>query len=208
MTLTLDITEDILGYMRTEAPLLAPVFRSDGQARLLAVLLLDDVELSLTDLAKRADLAYPTAHREVARLLEAGILAERQAGRTRMIRADPDSPLTPPLREILAISAGPVALLGRELEQIAGVEAAFLYGSFAARLNGVEGAAPNDIDVMVVGTPDVDEIYEACTRVETAVHRPINPTILAADEFAERSGFLDNVRSSPVVPVVGELPWQ
>ena len=39
--------------MRTEAPLLAPIFRSDGQARLLAELLLTGGELSLTELAER-----------------------------------------------------------------------------------------------------------------------------------------------------------
>ena len=68
--------------MRTEAPLLAPIFRSDGQARLLSALLLTGDELSITDLSTRADLAYPTAHREVARLLDAGILSERQVGRS------------------------------------------------------------------------------------------------------------------------------
>jgi predicted transcriptional regulator len=69
--------------MRTGARLLAPIFRSDGQARLLSTLLLTDEELSITDLAKQADLAYPTAHREVERLVDAGILRERQVGRTR-----------------------------------------------------------------------------------------------------------------------------
>lgn len=205
--MTIRITEDNLSYMRTEAPLLAPIFRSDGQARLLAVLLLGDDELSVTDLANRAGLAYPTAHREVARLLEAGILVERSAGRTRLIRANPDSPLARPLREILTISAGPAALLAEEFGRIPGVESAFLYGSFAARLQGVEGAAPNDIDVMVIGTPDVNEVYDACTRVEAAVHRPVNPTILTATELAEQSGFFNSVRSGPVVMVVGELPW-
>jgi hypothetical protein len=39
--------------MRTEAPLLAPIFRSDGQARLLSTLLLTGEELSVIDLAKR-----------------------------------------------------------------------------------------------------------------------------------------------------------
>lgn len=187
---------------------MAPIFRSDGQARLLAALLLTEDELSLTDLAERAELAYPTAHREVGRLLDAGILTERQAGRTRLIRANPDSPLTAPLREIVTVTAGPQVRLAEEFADIDGIESAFLYGSFAARLRGVEGSAPNDIDVMVIGTPEVDAVYEACGRVETAVRRPVNPTILTADEFANRSGFLDSIRSGPVVPVVGELPWQ
>lgn len=89
------------------APLLAPIFRSDGQARLLSTLLLTGDELSVTDLAKQAGLAYQTVHREVARLVDAGILTERQVGRTRLIRANDESPLVDPLREILTVATGP-----------------------------------------------------------------------------------------------------
>lgn len=192
--------------MRTGAPLLAPIFRSEGQARLLSTLLLTGDELSITDLASRAGLAYPTAHREVARLTEAGILSERQVGRTRLIRSNGDSPLVDPLRTILRIAAGPVVILAEEFARIEGIESAFLYGSFAARMLGEAGPAPRDIDVMVLGKPDVDAVYEACTRTEAAVHRPVNPTILTPDEFAASSGFLDTVRSSPAVAVIGELP--
>lgn len=206
--MTIDIVEVKLNYMRTEAPLLAPIFRSDGQARLIAALLLSRDELSITDLAKRADLAYPTAHREVARLLEAGILSERQVGRTRLLRANDSSPLVNPLREILMVATGPVVVLAEEFAHIDRIESAFLYGSFAARMLGDAGPAPHDIDVMVLGDPDVDAVYEACTRAEAAVHRPVNPTILTTEEFGERSAFLDNVRSGPVVAVVGELPWR
>jgi hypothetical protein len=39
-SLTVDKMNNNLSYMRTEAPLLAPIFRSDGQARLLSTLLL------------------------------------------------------------------------------------------------------------------------------------------------------------------------
>jgi len=194
--------------MRTEAPLLAPIFRSAGQARLLSALLLTGDELSLTDVADRAGLAYPTAHREVARLIEAGILHDRTVGHTRLVRANPDSPLAAPLREILLIATGPRVLLAQELEKIPGIEAAFLYGSFAARSQGVAGEAPHDIDLIVIGSPDVDAVYEACARVEEVAHRPINPTILTHEESRERSSFLDDVRANPVVPVTGELPWQ
>jgi len=192
--------------MRTQAPLLAPIFRSDGQARLLSTLLLTGDEMSVTDLAKGAGLAYPTTHREVARLVEAGILSERRVGRTRLIRANSESPLVDPLREILLVATGPVVVLAEELAGIEGIESAFLYGSFAARMHGDAGPAPHDIDVMVLGEPDVDAVYEACTRVEAAVQRPVNPTILTPEEFAAPSGFLDNVRRGPAVAVIGELP--
>ena len=60
---------------------------------------------------------------------------------------------------------------------------------------------------MVLGEPDVDAVYEACTRVESVVHRPVNPAILTPEEFAASSGFLDNVRGGSAVAVIGELPW-
>ena len=159
-------------------------------------------------MARRVDLAHSSVHREVARLLDAGILSERQVGRTRLIRANGESPLVDPLREILTVATGPVVILAEELARIDGIESAFLYGSFAARMLGDAGPAPHDIDVMVIGEPDVDAVYEACTRVEAAVHRPVNPTILTPEEFEAPSGFLDNVRSGPAVAVIGELPWR
>ncbi|HZL80320.1 MAG TPA: ArsR family transcriptional regulator [Demequina sp.] len=189
--------------MRTEAPLLAPVFRSDGQARLLAELLLTGDELSITDLAKRAHLAYPTAWDEVQRLRSAGILVDRAVGRTKLIRANHQSPLVAPLRQILLVATGPAILLAEELAQIPGITSAFLYGSFAARAQGVDGPPPSDIDLMVVGSPKVEQIYSACDRVSDAVGRPVNPTILSEEEFAEDSGFLRSVRESPTVSVVG-----
>lgn len=192
--------------MRTEAPLLAPIFRSDGQARLLSVILLGE-QLSLTELASRADLAYATAHREVGRLLSAGILTEHQVGRTRVISANENSPLVPPLREILLVSTGAVALLAEEFRRIDGIEYAFLYGSFAARMRGVPGAAPNDIDVMVIGSPDAAAVYDAANRVEESVHRPVNPTILTRAEAEGDSGFLEHVFASPTVPVMGVTRW-
>ena len=205
--LSVKIMEDIIRYMRTEAPLLAPIFRSDGQARLLSALMLDDEERSLTQLAEQTGLAYPSVHREAARLLQAGILTERQAGRTRLLRADPDSPLVAPLREILLVTTGPVPLLRDELSRMHGIESAFLYGSFAARMRGVDGPAPNDIDLMVIGTPDPDEVYDVCERVEEIVHRPVNPTITTRTEFDHDSGFHSQVRDKPAIPVLGELPW-
>ncbi|WOQ17959.1 winged helix-turn-helix domain-containing protein [Raineyella sp. W15-4] len=192
--------------MRTAPPLVAPIFRSEGQARLLAALLLTQDEMSLTDLAERTQLAYPTAHREVGRLLDAGVLAERRIGRTRLIRANPDSPLVPPLREILLIATGPVVLLADALVAIPKIECAFLYGSFAARAQGEPGPPPHDIDVMVIGTPDPVAVDDVCEQVELRVGRPVNATILTSWEWSEDTGFLQNVRARPRVAILGNLP--
>jgi DNA-binding transcriptional ArsR family regulator len=191
-------------FMRSSPPLLAPLFRSEGQARLLAALLLAGEELTLTDLADRADLAYATAHRETARLLDAGLLAQRRVGNTRLLSGNPDSPLLEPVRAILRVATGPVVLLRQELEALEGIRCAFLFGSFAARAHGVPGPAPNDIDVMVIGEPAVSAVYQACRSVSTEVGRVVNPTVMTPQEWAEQSGFVRDVKASPVVDVIGE----
>lgn len=192
--------------MRSEPPLLAPVFRSDAQARLLAALLLTDDELTLSQLAERAATPYATAHREVARLIDAGILTERTVGRARLIGGNPDSPLVEPLRRILAVAAGPALYLTDEFSRIPGVETAFIYGSFAARASGVVGPPPQDVDVLVIGDPDREAIYAACERVEAKVGRPVNAAIFTPAEVAsgEYAGFLDQIRVLPRLPLIGE----
>ncbi len=198
------IIDDIIHYMRTEAPLLAPIFRSDGQARILSELLIGGDQLSVTELAARVGLAYPTVHREVGRLLDAGILVEENVGRTRVVQANSDSPLVRPLTEILMGVAGPVVLLRQELSDVEGIVRAFIFGSFAARSTGVPGPAPHDIDLMVIGTPDPAAIYDICDRVEESVHLPINPTILSPEEASQDSGFLYEVRNNPTLPIIEE----
>jgi hypothetical protein len=74
-------------------------------------------------------------------------------------------------------------------------------------MKGIDGPSPHHIDLMVVGSPDAAQVYAACARVEEMVDRPVNPTVMSADEFRTQSGFLSEVRSRPAIPVIGELPW-
>ncbi|PZS07441.1 MAG: hypothetical protein DLM55_10740, partial [Acidimicrobiales bacterium] len=48
--------------------------------------------LSIDELAKQADVSYPTTHREVGRLIKAGLLAEERIGNLRRVRPNTTSP--------------------------------------------------------------------------------------------------------------------
>jgi DNA-binding MarR family transcriptional regulator len=75
--------------MHSVAPALLPVFRFRLQADILAALLLyPEREASLTDLARQLGASLTTVHDEVQRLIEAGLLTRRRAGRSSMIRAN------------------------------------------------------------------------------------------------------------------------
>lgn len=191
--------------MRTAPPLLLPIFRSASQARLLAVAYLSaQEELSVQDLAARSDTAYATAHRELQQLLEAGLLRERRVGHVRLLRPNEQSPYFRPLRELLQTAFGPVPLLRAALGQIAGVEAVAIFGSFAARLADRPGPTPADVDVLVVGSPELSVIYDACARVAREVDRPVNPTVFSLQEWRSDDVFVNQLRSESLVPVLGE----
>lgn len=187
--------------MRSPAPRLLPIFRSDAQARLLACLALSPRPLSLTELAESAQVAEGNAHREVRRLMEAGIVCDDRVGRTRQLTLSPTSPYAAPLRELLVRAFGPPRVLSELFSTIESIDHAWIYGSWARRSEGEPGEDPGDIDVLVVGTPDVGEVYEACRQASTRLHRDVNATVLSAAEWNADSGFLKEIRSSALVPV-------
>jgi predicted nucleotidyltransferase len=86
------------------------------------------------------------------------------------------------LRDLLESAFGPVPLLRGALEHVAGVEAVAIFGSFAQRLADHPGLPPDDVDVLVVGSPDLGAVYDACRRVAREVDRPVNPTVFSLQE--------------------------
>ncbi|MBO0825552.1 MAG: ArsR family transcriptional regulator, partial [Actinobacteria bacterium] len=122
--------------MQVPAPPLLPLLRSRLQAELLTlVLLTPGQEWTLTELAARAGSSLSSAQREMARAEQAGIVSSRRLGNTRLVTVAA-SPLTGPLTELLLRSFGPRQVVGEELAGVAGIEAAYLFGSWAARHAG------------------------------------------------------------------------
>lgn len=189
--------------MRTLAPPILPLFRSRGQARLLARVFLGASEpVSLRELGRDVDLAPSRVHDEVRRLEDAGLVRSERVGNQRVIRPDERSPFYPELRGLLLKAFGPESVLKSLLAEIAGIEEAFIYGSWARRSLGEEGATPQDIDVMVIGQPLVEEVYAAADEVARQLGRDVAVTVLSREEWERDSGFVAAVRAGPVVALV------
>ena len=155
--------------MTRKGSVLAPVLRSETQARLLAAVLLHpDREASIADLARETGSDPGNLHSEVERLVRAGILADRRAGRTRLLRAG-NSALIAPLANLLLVGYGPKAAVESALSGIPGIERAFIAGSWAARYNGEPGEFPRDIDVIVIGKPNRDDTADAVVDALRAI---------------------------------------
>jgi hypothetical protein len=190
---------------KASAPSLLPIFRSQQQAELLALVLGDSIlEHTMTDLAERTGVPYPSVHREIERALAVGFVSERLVGRTRVIRADTTSPYFAGLSDVLVKAFGPPWVIGRALLGICGIAGAYIYGSWAAWHSGSPGDRPvGDIDLLVLGNVNREEVYAAASSVEGRLGRPVQVTIRSADWLAEGSGtFHDTVASRPMVPLL------
>jgi predicted nucleotidyltransferase len=155
--------------------------------------------LSLSELARRTGTSMGGVHKEVERLERSGLLVSKTSGRSRLVEPDRSSPLYTDLRGLLTKSMGPGSLLRDALSAIDGIQEAFIFGSWA----DPDQMAPQDIDLMVIGDPDLGEVYAAVSGVEAEVGRPINVVLRSRDEWADADeAFERAVRSRPRIQLI------
>lgn len=190
--------------MRSDAPRLLPILRSQHQADLLTMLLLHpDQEYTIADLAQRLHIPQSTVSGEVRRLADAGILVIRPVGRSRLVRANASSQLAGPLTELITLTYGPHVVVADEFADLPDVAAVVIFGSWAARYQGQRGQPPNDVDVLVVGSPDRIAMYAAAERAESRLGRPVNPTVCSPGQWAHPTEpLIREIKSRPYVTIV------
>jgi len=183
-------------------PLLLPILRSQQQGEILALVLGDpDQELSLSEISRRTGAPHPSVFREVERAEQAGLLVSHKLGNVRLVRANTSSPYYAGLAEVLTRAFGVPAVLTGVLSDVSGITQAFLFGSWAARHAGQRGVRPvGDIDVLVLGEPDRDDLYAAAETAERRLGRPVQVTVRDAAWLQTGSGaFHETVTSRPML---------
>jgi predicted nucleotidyltransferase len=194
--------------MRTAAPALLPLFRSEMQVEMLALLLLQpDRSWTLEGLAERVRAPQSSVHRELGRAVDAGVATRDQSRRPHLFRAATDSPIYEPLKELLERTAGVRVRLARALDAVAGVRAAAIHGSWA------EGRVrpDSDVDVIVVWDGDGDDlaVSRAVRSVGRTIGRDVDVSVVASDDFArladERNPFVERLLRGPRIDVVGDI---
>lgn len=190
--------------MRTSAPPLLAIFRSQLQGDLLAQVFLGSTEAaSISDLARRLDAPVATVHREVARLRDAGVLATARLGRAQLVTADDANPALGPLRELVLIAFGPRQVVTDEFTSVPGLRELDIFGPWAARYGGEAGPVPGGVDVLVVGDVERDAVDDAARRARGHLRRPVNPTVVSAARWAANAQpFLRQIRSGPLLRLI------
>jgi predicted nucleotidyltransferase len=93
------------------------------------------------------------------------------------------------------------AVLAEVLRGVTGIVTAYVYGSWAARHEGQTGQRPvGDIDVLVLGEPDRDQLYAALGVAEERLGRPVQAAIRESSWLEAGSGaFHSTVMTRPML---------
>jgi predicted nucleotidyltransferase len=191
-------------FVKTLPSALTPFVRSDVSGALLAETLgRPDAEFSLAELARLTGAGTSVVHKEVGRLVSAGVLRDRSVGRNRMVRANQDHPLFALMRDLISATYGPVPVLRELLLAAPGVEAVYIYGSWAARRAGEPGEFPHDIDVLVVGSAPQRELADIARAASERAGIDVNVSRVSLEEWASSSPtpFLATVKDRPMIAI-------
>ena len=177
--------------------------RSAIRRRILALLVLNpERRYHLREIARQVGTSAGTASREAGRLEQAGIIQRTREGRQVYYQAKPYSVVYESLESILRRTMGAQEVLRREIGGLAGVKSAVIFGSYVSGTMRPD----SDIDLLVVGTPDRDELTEALERAQSEVGRQVNEIVMDDAELADRrrrgDAFIESVDSGLTIDVL------
>ena len=145
--------------------------------------------------------------RELARLLEAGLIVMTQVGNQNHFQANRAAPIFDEIRGIILKTTGLAEPIRAALSQVLEpIKVALIYGSVAKRTD----TASSDVDLLIVSERlSLENAYAALAPAEQAISRKINITLLTPEEFQQRhtdnSPFLTKVLSGQHILLVGEV---
>lgn len=192
---------------RTQTPDLAAVLFGGYHRQLLALLLLrPEHSFHVREVERLTGVPVGSAHRELKRFAEAGLLTRTRVGNQVRYQASRACPIFEELAGIFRKTVGMAdvirdALLPLERE----IDAAFVFGSVA---QGAEGPH-SDVDVMLVGSAPFASVVEALHMTRERLRRDVNPVVMPTKSFRSKlkSGdrFVSRVMSEPKIMLMGSL---
>jgi DNA-binding transcriptional ArsR family regulator len=190
-----------------ESPSLLDVLMPRTRQRILgATLLRPETAWYLGDLARHLHVRPSTLQRDLAALVEAGVLTSRRQGRMVYYQADRQCPIFPELQGLVAKTVGLVDVLRDALSPLSDrIAVAFVYGSVA---RGEETSA-SDVDLLLIsGDVGLAEIAAPVQAAQERLGRDVNPRLYRPDDLATRLArgdhFLLNVLQKPKLFVIGD----
>ncbi len=184
---------------------IANIFKSKTRKVLFRLFFTNpDSKYYLRELERLLGIPVSMIRKELLSLTKEGIFMTEKRGNLMFYCLDKSYPLFEELKSIVFKTIGVAGLLKEALERIKGVEAAFIYGSFAKG----EAGAKSDIDLFVIGKVDEDELIKELGKAERTLKREINYRLYTRVDFEkkkkEKDSFINDLLENPKVSLIGE----
>jgi len=163
-----------------------------------------DKSFYVRQIARHVNASVGAVQRELKKLAEVDLITRTSVGNQVFYQVNQSNPVFAEMRALVNKTVGVFNILRSALEQLPDrVTIAFVYGSLARR----EEKAESDIDLMIIGNVELDDILGRLSDVETMLGRTVNPTVYSVHEFKKRLGegnhFLNTVVSGNKVFLIG-----
>lgn len=154
------------------------------------------------EITKLIDAGSGAVHRELANLVEAGIITRSKVGNQTRYQVNGESNIYSELHGLLVKTSGIQELIEQSLEKLRSrITVAFIYGSFA------DGSvkANSDVDLMVIGNLSIQEVVTILQNAQQQLGREINPAVYSPESFRARkeSGFILGVLNGSKLFLIG-----
>ena len=142
--------------------------------------------------------------RTLNNLVSEGILESEYKANARYFKVNRSYPLFKELKNIVFKTVGIKGSIGDVLKEAGGIKMAFIYGSYAkAKENYL-----SDIDIIIIGTPNEDELVKKLDKLEEKLQRDINYKLYALNEFKkdarESEPFVLEVLKDKKIMIIGD----
>lgn len=159
-----------------------------------------DKKYYLRELERILNHSVANIRRELMALENAGLFLKENRGNQVYYYLNKSYPLFDELKSIVFKTSGAAKLLQDILMKFKGIRNAFIYGSFAKGEFGVD----SDIDLMIIGKIDEEELINKLNKLETQLQREINYTIYSSEEFHQQkiqknSFILDTLQGEKII---------
>lgn len=163
--------------------IISRLFSSKIRIKLLDIFLsLPNARFYIRELERKINEEAKNISRELQNLETLGLLISEKHGNRRFYSPNENFFLYPELKGIIFKTTGVLGLLKEAVAKLKGIEAAFIYGSYAT---GKETES-SDVDLMIIGKPDLTELNEVISGLEDKLNREINYMCFDREEYEER----------------------
>lgn len=164
-----------------------------------------DANLYLREIASILKEDAGNLSKELANLEKKGIFNSNLRGNQKYFCLNKKYPLYEELNSIIFKTIGIEGNLRKIVNEIDGIIFSFIYGSFAQNKEN----NTSDIDVLIVGNPDEDELMKRIDDLEKKLGREINYNIYPKEEFKEKirkkDSFILNILKRQKIILKGSL---